>query len=99
MENAINTILEWASQYHCCAVDNLPPDIAAALQKHSYIKHPWNSLRFVNGGYVAGLCESYSGRPEICCRYRVEAVIDYADLMTQDQTAMESLTISLEEVL
>lgn len=99
MEDAINIILKWASQYHCCAVDNLPPDIAAALQKHGYVKRPWNSLRFIDGKYVAGLRATYSDQPEICSVHCIEAVIDYADLITQDQTAAELLTVSLEEVL
>lgn len=103
MTREAQMVSDWASQFKSCAVDNVPYEIGLELRTAAHptwspLAQSWNSLRFRNGKYVAGLTETYAKRDDLVIMHDIEAVANYVDLLGWSFPESE-ISIDLTEVL
>lgn len=105
MTKEARIVLDWASQYHNCAVNDIPRDVYVEVRQRNPMYRddpaipPFYSIRFVDGCYVAGATGAYQMGDGGFGLPRLDAVSTYFEILDQAITEPENFDLDLTEVL
>lgn len=105
MTREARIVLDWASQYHNCAVNDIPRDVYVEIRQcHPMYRHDskapqFRSIRFMDGRYVAGVSETYQMKDSAFDIPALDAIAAYSEILDQAITEPEDFELDLTEVL
>lgn len=105
MTREAQIVLDWASQYHICAVNDIPRDVYVEIRqcnpmyRHDPAVPPFRSIRFLDGCYVSGAVEAYQMGDRNCGFPRLDVIAAYSEILVQAITEPEDFDLDLTEVL
>lgn len=105
MTKEARIVLDWASQYHSCAVNDIPRDVYVEVRSCNPMYHqdpavpPFRSIRFLDGCYVAGVAKTYQTEDRNCGFPRLDMIAAYFEILDQAITEPEDFDLDLTEVL